>query len=326
MGLKGDAVVSEPAQLIPVPVDCLRDETVTSFNLYLRTGGGQPPVLYREKHLPFTEEDRRRLQDNNVKHLFVDSREEKAYLRYLEKNLGAILADPEMSLEHKTDVVYDSGRFLLREVFADPRAGDTVNRSKAYVQLTYEFLSQEKTAFAQLLRITSYDYYTYTHSINVFVFSITLAQRSGTFSPKEVKDFGAGALLHDIGKSLLDPSIVNCKGKLTDEQWQEMKRHPELGCRILDGHGGISPAAMEVVHYHHEKVNGSGYPEGRKANGLSLLIRMCTIADIFDALTTKRSYKGAVSSFDALNTMKHEMSEELDTDLLQTFIKMMGKP
>jgi len=75
MGLKGDAIVSEPAQLIPVPVDCLRDETVTSFNLYLRTGGGQPPVLYREKHLPFTEEDRRRLQDNNVKHLFVDSRE-----------------------------------------------------------------------------------------------------------------------------------------------------------------------------------------------------------------------------------------------------------
>ncbi|MFO7975117.1 MAG: HD domain-containing protein [Candidatus Hydrogenedentota bacterium] len=326
MELKGETLASEAMQLIPVPVACLREETVTSFNLYLRNRGGQPPVLYREKHLPFTEEDRVRLEANNVKHLFVDSREEKAYLRYLEKNLGAILADPELPLEHKTEVVYVSGRFLMREVFSDPRAGDTVPRSKAYVQLAYEFLSQEKTAFAQLLRITSYDYYTYTHSINVFVFSITLAQRSGSFSPQEVKDFGTGALLHDIGKSLIDPSIVNCKGKLTVEQWEEMKRHPDLGCRILEGHGGISPGAMEVVRYHHEKINGTGYPEQRSGDGLSPFIRICTIADIFDALTTKRSYKGAVSTFEALNIMRNEMSEQLDGDLLRIFIKMMGKP
>lgn len=326
MELKGEAVASPPQQLIPVPVACLREETVTSFNLYLQTRGGQQPVLYREKHLPFTDEDRRRLEEHNIRHLYVDSREEKAYLRYLEKNLGAILGDPELPLDHKTDVVYVSGRFLMREVFADPRAGDTVNRSKAYVQLTYEFLSQEKTAFAQLLRITSYDYYTYTHSINVFVFSITLAQRAGAFSPQELKDFGTGALLHDIGKSLIDPSILNCKGKLTLEQWEEMKRHPVLGCRILDGHSGINAAALDVVRYHHEKVNGSGYPEQRDAKALSPLIRICTIADIFDALTTKRSYKDAVSTFDALKIMKNEMAEQLDADLLQTFIRMMGAP
>lgn len=324
MNLKGETVASDTMQLIPVPVACLREETVTSFNLYLRNRGAQPPVLYREKHLPFTEEDRHRLETNNVRHLFVDSREEKAYLRYLEKNLGAILADPKLPLDHKTEVVYVSGRFLMRDVFSDPRAGNTVARSKAYVQLTYEFLSQEKTAFAQLLRITSYDYYTYTHSINVFVFSITLAQRSGTFSPREVKDFGTGALLHDIGKSLVDPSIVNCKGKLSSEQWEEMKRHPELGCRILEVQGGISPAAMDVVRYHHEKINGTGYPEHRKADSLSPFIRICTIADIFDALTTKRSYKGAINTFEALNIMKKEMSQELDGDLLMTFIKMMG--
>ena len=214
----------------------------------------------------------------------------------------------------------------MREMFADPRAGDTVARSKAYVQLTYEFLSHEKTAFAQLLRITSYDYYTYTHSINVFVFSITLAQRSGTFTPEEVRDFGTGALLHDIGKSMIDPSIVNCKGKLTDEQWEEMKRHPELGCRILDGHGGIKPAAMEVVRYHHEKVNGTGYPERRKASDLPPFVRICTIADIFDALTTKRSYKGAVQTFEALRIMKEEMSDQLDPEFFMSFVRMMGNP
>ncbi len=326
MELKGEALATPPQQLMPVPVACLREETVTSFNLYIQTQGGQPPVLYREKNLPFTDSDRRRLEDHNIKHLFVDTREEKAYLHYLEKNLGAILGDPELPLEHKTDVVYVSGRFLMREVFADPRAGDTVNRSKAYVQLTYEFLSQEKTAFAQLLRITSYDYYTYTHSINVFVFSITLAQRAGAFSPQELKDFGTGALLHDIGKSLIDPSIVNCKGKLTREQWEEMKRHPLLGCRILAGHNGISATALDIVRYHHEKVNGSGYPEQRDAKTLSPLVRICTIADIFDALTTRRSYKDAVTTFEALRIVKDEMADQLDADLLQTFIKMMGSP
>jgi len=326
MELEGETLASETMQLIPVPVACLREDTVTSFNLYLRNRGGTPPVLYRERHLPFTEEDRQRLETNNVKHLFVDSREEKAYLRYLEKNLGAILTDPELPLEHKTEVVYVSGRFLMREVFSEPRAGDTVARSKAYVQLTYEFLSQEKTAFAQLLRISSYDYYTYTHSINVFVFSMTLAQRSGNFSPREIKDFGIGALLHDIGKSLIDPAILNCKGKLTDAQWEEMKRHPELGCRILEDHGGMSPLVMQVVRYHHEKMNGTGYPEGRMAGELSPFVRICTIADVFDALTTRRSYKGAVNTFEALNIMKKEMREELDPELFSTFVRIMGNP
>jgi HD-GYP domain-containing protein (c-di-GMP phosphodiesterase class II) len=310
--------------LVPIEVACLRTNSITDFDMYLLREPDTQAVLYRNKCLPFTEEVRTRLQQGSVNTLYIESCEEGAYFRYLEDNLGALLSDPSIAADQKAQALYGTGRFLMREVLDSPRSGETVQRSQQFVEHTYDYLLSDRSAFSELLKITSYDYYTYTHSINVFVFSIALAQRVSESNPESIKEFGMGALLHDIGKSEIDPEILNSPGKLSEEQWVVMKKHPLYGCEILRGEHGLGDLALDVVRHHHEKLDGEGYPDQIKGLKISQFVRICTIADVFDALTTKRSYKDALGTFFALKTMKQEMADQLDPELFRTFVAMMG--
>ena len=155
------------------------------------------------------------------------------------------------------------------------------------------------------------------------VFSVTLASRTRDLG-SDLQDFATGALLHDIGKSSLDPSILRSTTELTDDQWQMMKKHPEFGCDILDEHGQLGEMAFTVVRHHHEKLNGHGYPDGLTNEDIPFYVRIVTIADIFDALTTKRTYKDAVGSFPALKLMHDEMSDHLDPAIFKVFVGLMG--
>lgn len=310
----------------PISLESLRVDTLPAFSIYLPRRSGSAPVLYREKNLPFTEDVRQRLLDHGVQYALVPADDEQSYRHYVEQNLGAILTDPVLPLPVKTELLYRSATNLMEEVFAAPRAGSVIPRSRAFVASTCEFLRSESRAFQSLLKVTSYDYYTYTHSVNVFVFSTALAQRVGFESPRQLAEYGEGALLHDIGKSMVAPEIINCRGKLNPEQWAEMKRHPAYGCEILESAGIRDERVLDVVRHHHEKLTGSGYPDGLKGSEIHTFTRICTIADIFDALTTDRPYKAALKSYPALELMMREMSEEVDQMLLRTFIEMMCDP
>ncbi|MDX9974153.1 MAG: HD-GYP domain-containing protein [FCB group bacterium] len=311
-------------RFIPIRLTSLRVDSITDFDIFIGVGTGLNPVLYRERNLSFTEEARERLLTNGIENLLIDKSQEREYRRYIEDNLSSLLADPAVEPGAKSEMLYYSARGLMEDVMADPRSGEVIPRSRAFVDNTCDFLVNERRAFHHLLRVTSYDYYTYTHSVNVFVFSVSLAQRAGFTDPKILKEFGEGALLHDIGKSMIDSSIVNCRGRLDRDQWEEMKKHPGYGYDILVEQGVTSPMVLSVVRHHHEKIRGGGYPDGLSGDEIPPLTRISTIADIFDALTTKRSYKVALSSFPALEMMMKEMSADLDPDFFRTFVGMMG--
>jgi len=155
---------------------------------------------------------------------------------------------------------------------------------------------------------------------------MSLAMRLELCDGDTLFEFGMGALLHDIGKYKIDLSIVNCPGKLSREQWEEIKLHPVYGDEILRERGLPSALALDIVRHHHEKLTGLGYPDGLKAAKILPLVRVCTIADIFDALSTRRAYKDAIPTFDALKLMKQEMREELDQQYFGEFVAMMGNP
>lgn len=199
-------------------------------------------------------------------------------------------------------------------------------RSRNVVSATTKFLTAEQTAFQHLLPLVSYDYYTYTHSVNVFVFSMSLAQRVGFTDQKLLEEFGEGALLHDIGKSQIDPAIVNCRGKLDNEQWKQMRKHPVYGYELLSDHNKLGELALRIVRHHHEKIQGGGYPDDLLGKKIPPLVRISTIADIFDALTTRRSYKPALESYKALRLMRDEMSKDIDQEYFKVFVEMMGNP
>lgn len=243
----------------------------------------------------------------------------------MEENLSAILDDPDVQPGEKADLLYLSLTGVIEEVMADPRAGNVVPRSKRIVANTCKFLYEQRHALECMMQVCSFDYYTYTHSVNVFVFAMALGTR---VLPKEkvASDFGMGALLHDVGKSRIPDEILNCNGRLSAEQFAIMKKHTQYGHEMLQEHEGISPLVLDMTRHHHEKLGGGGYPDNLRGAQISREVRCLTIADIFDALTTRRSYKDSMDSSHALKVMRDDMAGHIDMELFRDFVQMISAP
>ena len=313
-------------RLKAVPIACLRADSDPNFDIYIQPKEGVNPVLYRERHLTFSEEVLMRLINNQIDTVYVDREQWPSFQHYVEENLGHVLSDPTIDKGKKAELLYDSAQGLMEEVLEDPRSGDLILRSRELVKHATPFLKSEKGALEELIRVASFDYYTYTHSVNVFMFSNALARQVGVSDDLSLRELGVGTLLHDIGKSRLDPEVVNCRGKLNDEQWHQMKMHPVWGHEIALEHGSFSPMSLDIIRHHHEKLDGSGYPDQLRGRQIPSFTRIATICDIFDALTTKRVYKDALNSFPALKLMRDEMVKEIDQELFFAFVNMMANP
>ncbi len=311
---------------VAINIASLRLDTTTGFDLYIRVRPNDPLVLYARANVPFSDKARKRLIQSKVERLYIDEGQETQYRRYLASNLSAILADPAISTENKAEILHTSAQGLVREILDDPRIEGGIDRTKEVMRNTIGFLFGQKGAVRQMIVGASYDYYMYTHSVNGCVFAIALAQRTIVRDKRKLQDLGNGVLLRDIGMAQLSAALVDKPGTLDAHEFDMLRQHPILGEQILFEQGGLSSDALGVVRHHHEKLDGTGYPDGISGRKISPFIRACTIADIFDALTTRRPQRRAMSSFDALRLMKNEMQKELDQDLLLAFIHLLGHP
>jgi putative nucleotidyltransferase with HDIG domain len=307
-----------------IPLSIIRMDSVTEFDIHIQTIPGQSPVLYRERRLPVTPAVIAQLGEQRHRYVYIPADQEREYRRYISSHIEFILEDPDLPIAEKCEVLYDSAQGLVADILEDTGSRELMIRSKELVASTVDFMTRERHAFQYLIQLVSYDYYTYTHSVNVSIFSIALAQRLGDFDSVALRELGEGTLLHDIGKSAIDLSVTLHRGPLSDEHWRTMRMHPVYGHEILSGHQLVSTAVLDIVRHHHEKLDGSGYPDGLSGDRISPLVRISTIADIFDAMTTRRCYRDAMGSFDALREMKEYMSYQLDQVYFRSFVEMMG--
>jgi HD-GYP domain-containing protein (c-di-GMP phosphodiesterase class II) len=318
-----EKLVQETAGFFAIPLSSLRLDTVTGFDLYLRSPRDRKHVLYRSGELKFTEDHRSKLQQSSVTKVFISSADRSKYMRYLETNLSQILADDTIPSPEKSKILYGSATQLVQDVFARPTLGENIKRAQDLVESTVSHLMKGGEHLGSMLGIMSFDYQTYTHSVNVCVFGVALGRRIG-LSGMELNELGTGLLLHDVGKSTIDPAILLKQGPLTDAEWVIVKTHPDEGVRMLSESGRVSKFALAVVHQHHEKCSGAGYPQGIKEPQIHLYAKIAALADVFDALTTKRCYKQAVDSFPAIRIMQNEMAESFNDELLRELILMMN--
>ena len=131
-------------------------------------------------------------------------------------------------------------------------------------------------------------------------------------------------MLHDVGKSKIEHGLINKNGKLNDDEFEKMKFHASAGGEILTRMGCYHNNVVRMAAEHHEKYKGGGYPKGIEGEEIHLYARICKIMDVYDALTTRRSYKKALSAFDTLVIMKKQMINDFDPKLLNSFITLMG--
>lgn len=178
--------------------------------------------------------------------------------------------------------------------------------------------------------LSFHDFYTYDHSINVSMYCIGLFKAiKPTATKEELVLAGLGGLLHDLGKIKLTTDIINKPEKLTDQEFELIKKHPDFGkqllednpCEICNDKTLDFNVISRVIHEHHENYNGTGYPQQLVGNNIHLLARVTAVADFFDAVTTKRSYHEVLTTEDAINIMSKSVGKKLDPVIFEFFTK-----
>lgn len=178
-------------------------------------------------------------------------------------------------------------------------------------------------ALLSVVRLKTADDYTYMHSVAVCALMIALGRTLG-LEAQTLKQAGLAGLLHDIGKMRVPPPVLNKPGKLTDDEFASVKRHPEHGFDILHEAGVKEEIALDVCLHHHERLDGKGYPEGLTEAQLSLFARMGAVCDVYDAISSERCYKRPWSPGESLQKMASWRHGQFDEQVFQAFLKTVG--
>jgi len=210
-------------------------------------------------------------------------------------------------------------------MFEEARMGNAVDvgGAKLLVEEITDSVSRNPGALISLARLKTADDYTYMHSVAVCAMMVALAKQLG-LDEAQTRSAGLAGLLHDLGKAVMPIEILNKPGKLTDAEFTVIKTHPVEGHKMLLGGDNVDPIAMEVGLHHHEKMDGSGYPDRLAGDQISLWARMGAVCDVYDAITSNRPYKSGWDPAESLRKMAEWSKGHFDPNVFQAFVKSMG--
>lgn len=174
-----------------------------------------------------------------------------------------------------------------------------------------------------LTNIHAHDNYVFTHSVNVTIYTLAMGIKLG-LDDKRLDEIAIGSMLHDIGKTMIPQEILNKKGKLTEAEFNIVKKHTEYGFDILRSQSSIPLLAAHCAYQHHEKIDGTGYPRQLKGNDIHQYAKIMAVADVFDALTSNRSYRNAMLPHEAMEIIFAGANTHFDLKLVQTFQKSVA--
>ncbi len=291
---------------IPVSVATISVSSVTNFPFYIREDRDSPVLLYRDADYPFEKDDVQRLIDRGVKNLYVALHDHDRYQQYLRNNFATIVNDESLPVQQRFGCLNEVVRDLLAHVFARKDTAKTVAVASSLAAQTVELICREEEVAAELLQVLHHDYHTFTHSANVSYYCVMLAKAWGITDRDELRRIATGALLHDIGKLDIDEKILKKPGRLNKEEWQVIQQHPTTGLRLLSSHNDLDFAQLMMVYQHHERIDGTGYPVGISKDKIHPWAQLCAIVDIYEALTSHRPYRPALSKSETIEILERQ--------------------
>jgi putative nucleotidyltransferase with HDIG domain len=220
--------------------------------------------------------------------------------------------------------VCQKGKAQVQKMFNEARLGRAID-AEAFGPLVQEIsdsVIRNPGAIVSLARLKTQDDYSYMHSVAVCALMVALGRELG-FDEEQCRTAGTAGLLHDVGKALMPLAILNKPGKLTDAEFDVMRSHPVRGHELLQEARGTAAEAMEVCLHHHERFDGGGYPHKLPNDQLNQLVRMGSICDVYDAITSNRPYKLGWDPADAIGKMA-SWKGQFDPAVFATFVKSVG--
>ncbi|SMP76046.1 HDIG domain-containing protein [Desulfonatronum zhilinae] len=314
------------------PLLLVISEQKFDFDIYLFQDNNY--ILYATPK-NFTEKHLERLIENGIGNIYIDNKDKLTYEAFVQRNLPVILDSQNISLYDKAEILYDHSLIVvenfLNQINKDYPNSESYDKLVHIVDNIYTLFDNNQGAIQSIRNLIATNYKEYIHCINTSLYSISLLMHhhreqsdSQILRKSTVRQIGVGALLHDIGKSKIRQSILEKPGVLTPKEFEEVKKHPIHGvemCQYMD----LEQSVAQCVLFHHEKLDGSGYPTGTR--NIPRHVQVITVADMFDAITCERPYrKHKVTTFDALKILSKEVERgRLDQELVASFIRMISQ-
>jgi HD-GYP domain-containing protein (c-di-GMP phosphodiesterase class II) len=213
----------------------------------------------------------------------------------------------------------------VTSMFNEARMGQTINTAGAQrmVEEISDSITRNPGALISLARLKTADDYTYMHSVAVCALMIALAHQL-ELDEVVTRSLGVAGLLHDLGKAAIPLEVLNKPGKLTDAEFDIVKSHPQQGYDMLLGGERIEAITLDVCLHHHEKMDGSGYPERLGSDVISLYAKMGAVCDVYDAITSNRPYKTGWDPAESLKKMAEWSNGHFEPLVFQAFVKSLG--
>lgn len=305
------------AEFAKFPVERLVDNSVTDFDLFIQLENHF--ILYSGNGYKWDRQELTELLGCGHNNFFIrkgDLRKADMYRTMIQlPNIHKDLAPPE-----RLQSIEQVGAKFIECLYEGEITEACVTKAQDLGTSIVETLLEDSTAIAALSGLADHDYYTYYHSIRVSAYAVAIAIGMGCADQKLLRSIALGGIFHDIGKKDIPLTVLNKAGPLTEAEWKMMRSHPEGGhSKVLDTI--LEHVPREIIIHHHEKLNGSGYPHGLDRGSLLTEVQIATVADIFDALTSSRSYQTRRSRYEALDFIKHRLlGEEIHPDTFKALV------
>ncbi len=236
------------------------------------------------------------------------------------------IAAPEVASEiERARALHREANLIVRDMMADVRLGKQIEMEliEPLVERIVDSIFTQQDALIPLARLKQHDAYTFQHSVSVCALMTTFA-RSLQLPRPVIHEIAVGALLHDVGKASVPDAILNKPAKLTDAEFAKMKNHVVQSKIILQATPGISAIALDVAAQHHERFDGTGYPNKLAGDAISLYGQMGAIVDVYDAITSNRVYHKGMPPTEALRKLLDWSKFHFKPELVHAFIRAVG--
>lgn len=305
---------------MPVAIDTLLPGSTPPVDLYLKQGLRGQYFLFCERSVELSLESLLRLADNGVHALFVQYDDREEYCRFLH---DALLTNDDLTLAQRYNLTMATTKTVFDTAYTQNDVGAVAEVVKQIAEHISSRLLGQAVVMRQLFDLMFHDYSTFTHASNVSIYSVALARATGITNLTDLAAIAAGALLHDIGKRHIPPMVLNQPSSLTDKQKRLVRRHPQLGYEDFCHEAELSWGQLMMIYQHHERLNGSGYPVRVTGDEIHPWARLCAVADVFDALTSARPFRRAMTADDAIRHLRSREGTEFDSEIVECLISLM---
>ncbi|HEY2883344.1 MAG TPA: HD domain-containing phosphohydrolase [Pirellulales bacterium] len=305
---------------IPVAVETLRSSDDLDFDLYFPPDGPNAAKLYRERSVPVQTGDFNRLLAQGIETLYIPAVMARAYREHLKRY---VLNDESVPIGNRFRLLKEAARVTFYQALRSGDTGSITSIAQELGEQLAHLLNRNDLLLSDMVSVMLHDYSTYTHITHVATYGLMLAVKLGITDGRELVEIAKGGLLHDIGKRFISLDILEKPGRLDSGEQRLIRDHPRCGFSELCFRDEMSWGALMMVYQHHERCDGTGYPVGFVDAEIHPWAKICAIADVFDAMSSDRSYHSGKSVSEVCEYFARQSGLAFDKDMVQCWNTMI---